>query len=102
MPAGLDGNPNPVVTTARNAVLGRVIDRIISCGPGRLLLGVDGRPGAGKSTFADEIASRLADRGRPVLRSTTDSFHRPRAERMRRGPTSAKDYYFDSHQLSAI
>lgn len=102
MPAGLDGDPNPVVTAARDAVLGHVVDQIIGRGPGRILLGVDGRSGAGKSTFADELASRLTNLGRTVLRSTTDSFHRPRAERMRRGPTSAAGYYLDSYQLSAI
>jgi uridine kinase len=102
MPVGLDGDPNPVVTAAREAVLGRVVDRIIGCGPGRVLVGVDGRSGAGKSTFADEIAHRLAVRDRTVIRSTTDSFHRPRVERMRRGPTSADGYFLDSHQLPVI
>jgi uridine kinase len=102
MPVGLDGDPDPVVTAAREAVLGHVVDRIVGCGPGRLLVGIDGRAGAGKSTFADEIARRLTDRDRTVVRSTTDSFHRPRAERMRSGPTSAEGYFLDSHQLSAI
>jgi len=102
MPAGLDGDPNPVVTEAREAVLGDVVERIVGCGPGRLLVGIDGRSGAGKSTFADEVAVRLAGRNRTVVRSTTDSFHRPRAERMRRGPTSAEGYFLDSYQLSAI
>lgn len=63
---------------------------------------MDGRSGAGKSTFADELAARLAARGRSTLRSTTDSFHRPRAERLGRGPTSAEGYYLDSHQLETI
>lgn len=102
MPAGLDGNPDPVVTAARGAVLGRVVDRVIGCGPGRVLVGIDGRSGAGKSTFADEIAQRLAARDRTVVRSTTDSFHRPRSERMRRGPTSAEGFFLDSHQLQAM
>ena len=63
---------------------------------------MDGRSGAGKSTFADELAVRLASRGRSTLRSTTDSFHRPRAERLRRGPTSGDGYYLDSHQVDVI
>jgi uridine kinase len=102
MPAGLDGDPNPISTAARDAVLGHVVNRIIGCGPGRVLVGIDGRSGAGKSTFADEIATWLAGRGRAVVRSTTDSFHRPRAERMQRGSTSAEGYFLDSYQLSAI
>ena len=68
----------------------------------RTLIGVDGRSGAGKSTFADELAARLTSCGRSTLRSTTDSFHRPRAERLQRGPTSAEGYYLDSHQLHVI
>ncbi len=35
--------------------------------------------------------------GRVVIRSTTDSFHRLRAERLARGTTSADGYYLDSH-----
>jgi uridine kinase len=37
-----------------------------------------------------------------VVRSTTDSFHRPRAERLARGTTSADGYYLDSHDLHRI
>lgn len=37
-----------------------------------------------------------------VVRSTTDSFHRPRGERLLRGPTSGEGYYLDSHQLDVI
>lgn len=37
-----------------------------------------------------------------MIRSTTDSFHRPRGERLKRGATSAEGYYFDSHQLGRI
>jgi uridine kinase len=102
MPAGLDGNPDPIVTAPRDVVLGRVVERIVGCGPGRVLVGVDGRSGAGKSTFADELADRLVGHDRTVIRSTTDSFHRPRAERMRRGPTSAEGYFLDSFQLPTI
>ena len=68
----------------------------------RTLVGVDGRSGAGKSTFADELAARLSSRGRGAVRSTTDSFHRPRAERLARGATSGDGYYLDSHQLDVI
>ncbi len=37
-----------------------------------------------------------------MIRSTTDSFHRPRAERLARGTTSADGYYLDSHDLDRI
>ena len=102
MPAGLDGNPNPVVTAAREGLLAAVAERARAPGAGRVLVGIDGRSGAGKSTFADELAARLALAGAQVVRSTTDSFHRPRSERMRRGPTSPDGYYLGSHQLDVI
>lgn len=102
MPAGLDGDPNPLVTVQRDAVLGHVVDRTVLCGSGRVLVGIDGRPGSGKSTFADEMALRLTDHHRTVVRSTTDSFHRTRAERMGRGPSSPEGYFLDSHQLRVM
>lgn len=102
MPVGLDGNPDPVVTAARTQVLDAVADQVEQYDDPRVLVGVDGRPGAGKSTFADELADVLRRRGHAVVRSTTDLFHRPRSERMRQGATSAAGYVDDSHQLDAI
>lgn len=104
VPAGLDGNPDPIVTPARQAVLAEVADLIVSRRrSGRpLLVGVDGIDGSGKSTFADEVAGLLEDRLVPVVRSTIDSFHRPRADRHRRGPTSPVGFYLDSHDLDAF
>ena len=85
MPAGLDGHPRPIRTFDRDAVLGAVADRVCSVDRRRVLVGIDGRSGSGKSTFADELAAHLGQRGRVVIRSTTDSFHRPREERLARG-----------------
>lgn len=83
-------------------MLSSVAGLVDACPAERVLVGVDGRSGAGKSTFADELATRLTDLGRRVVRSTTDSFHRPRVERMRLGPTSPEGYYAESHQLDTI
>lgn len=102
VPTGLDGHPNPIVTPERDAVLDTVVELVSVQGGPRTVVGVDGRSGAGKSTFADELTARLAARGNAVVRSTTDSFHRPRKERLRRGPTSGEGYYLDSHQLGVI
>ena len=102
MPAGLDGNPDPVTSEQRDHVLDAVVDCVLDLPGDRVLVGVDGRSGAGKSTFADEVSARLAAVGRAVVRSTTDSFHRPRVDRLRRGPTSGKGYFLDSHQLDVI
>lgn len=102
MPSGLDGNPDPIVTERRAAVLDAVADLVERCAFGRVLVGVDGRSGSGKSTFADELASVLDRRGRAVVRSTTDLFHRPRAERMQLGATSPEGYRLHSHQVDSI
>jgi uridine kinase len=102
MPTGLDGNPDPVVTPARTRVLDRVADRVVRCRGERIVVGIDGRSGSGKSTFADELACTLERRGRSVVRATTDLFHRPREERMRLGASSADGYFLHSHQIEAI
>ena len=102
MPAGLDGNPNPVVTEARTIVLQAVADSILKVDRSRVLVGIDGQSGSGKSTLGDELAAVIRGSGVRVIRSTTDSFHRPRAQRMRLGPTSAEGFYADSHQLDVI
>ena len=102
MPAGLDGHPSPIRTLDRDAVLSAVADRVCSVERPRVLVGIDGRSGSGKSTFADELAGHLGQRGRVVIRSTTDSFHRPREERLAGGTTSADGYYLDSHDLDRI
>ena len=46
--------------------------------------------------------ARFASEDASVIRSTTDSFHRPRAARLKRGPTSADGYFLDSHQVDRI
>jgi uridine kinase len=59
-------------------------------------VGVDGADGAGKTTFANELATRLRADGRHVIRISVDDFHRPRAERYRRGRDSAEGFWLDS------
>lgn len=103
MPAGQDGNPAPIVTPARSALLATIAARIAGVrGERRALVGVDGASGTGKSTMADELAALVVAAGRPVLRATMDSFHRPRADRLTRGADSAVGYYRDSHQLGVL
>jgi len=102
MPFGLDGNPNPVRSAERDDVLTGLLERIRQVPADRVVVGVDGAPGAGKSTIATELAGRLRSPGRTVVRSTTDSFHQSRSDRYQRGPSSAPGYYEDSHDLDAL
>ena len=65
-------------------------------------MAIDGVDAAGKTTLADELRPLVEARGRRVVRATIDGFHRPRAERYRRGPTSPEGYYLDSFDLGAL
>jgi uridine kinase len=63
---------------------------------------VDGIDAAGKTTLANELASTIQARRRPVIRASIDGFHRPRAERHWRGPDSSEGYYRDSFDYPAL
>jgi uridine kinase len=81
-----------------------VLDRVAATVAGlhgQVLVAVDGASGTGKSTFADELARLLVDQ-QPVVRASVDSFHRPRAERYRRGKDAGEGYYRDSHDLTSL
>ena len=95
MPSGLDGNPDPLRTPARDAVLDEVADLIRALPRRPALVGIDGHSSAGKSTFADELARRIDG----ACRSTTDSFHNPRAVRLPPGVDLAESYVGLSHDL---
>ncbi len=69
---------------------------------GRIILGVDGIDGAGKTRFADAFADVFAEEGDAVFRASIDDFQRPRAERLARGRTSPEGYYRDSFDYSAF
>ncbi len=102
VPAGLDGNRDPDASPARNAVLDALAAEVRTRRSSVLLVAIDGIDGAGKTTFADELGRRIRDMRISVIRSTIDSFHRPRCERWARGKLSDVGFYFDSHNLDAV
>ncbi len=63
---------------------------------------VDGPPGAGKTTLADELAVVLRAQGREVIRATIEGFLLARARRYRRGEYSPEGCYFDPHDYDAL
>lgn len=63
---------------------------------------MDGRTASGKTTLADELSKVIEQSGRPVIRTSIDGFHRPKAERYARGRYSAEGYYRDARDLDAI
>lgn len=64
-------------------------------------IAVDGPDAAGKTTLADELAAVFRTRGRKVIRASIDGFHRPRAERYRRGEFSPQGCYHDTFDHEA-
>ncbi|HWS58356.1 MAG TPA: uridine kinase [Actinotalea sp.] len=88
--------------TARGRVLDTIAAAVVARGAGRLLVGIDGADGVGKTVFADALALALGGRGRTVARIALDAFHQPRAVRQRRGPDSADGRYLDSFDLTAF
>ena len=91
--------PRPV-SRVRTELLAAVAYRVPT--GRRVRVGVDGRGGAGKTVFADELAAVLSARGRPVVRASVDGFHRPRAERYRRGRESAVGYWLDAYDYEGM
>lgn len=67
-----------------------------------LRVAVDGVDGAGKTTFADELAAVLRRRGRAVIRASVDGFHAPREVRYRRGRASPEGFYRDSYDYAGL
>jgi uridine kinase len=91
-PDGVDGGRESVLA----AVARRVPDGR------RVRVAVDGRDGAGKTVFADELAGALRALGRPVLRASVDGFHHPRAVRYRRGRDSPAGYWLDAFDYDRL
>jgi uridine kinase len=84
-------------------VLLEVTGRLCARDPGHpLRVGVDGVCGAGKSTFADQLAECIRTLGRPVIRLNSDGFHHVRAIRHRQGGESARGYYEDAYDFDSL
>ncbi len=65
-------------------------------------IGVDGVDGAGKTTFADELADVLQARDVQVIRASADDFHHSKAVRHRRGRDSPEGFFYDSFDLDQL
>lgn len=97
------GSPSVGGAGARGEVLdllAAAIESVTSAHPARIA--VDGPDAAGKTTLADELAVVLRARGREVIRTSIDSFHRPRAQRYRRGQYSPEGCYHDTFDYQAL
>jgi uridine kinase len=100
---------NAVTSTAmkgelqRNELLRRLSQAIVmltrDC---PIRVAIDGVDGAGKTMMADELVPFIEVHERPVIRASIDGFHRPRADRYRRGADSPKGFYYDSFDYELL
>ena len=68
----------------------------------RRRVGIDGVDGAGKTVFADRLATSLEHRGTRVVRASVDGFHHPPEVRYCRGRDSPEGYYLDSYDYATM
>ena len=91
------------MTPERETCLARLGGLILAVQrPHPVRVAIDGPDAAGKTILADELAPFIAAVGRPVIRASIDGFHRPRAERIARGPDSPEGYFADSFDYAAL
>ncbi len=91
----------PLSGPIRRAVIAHVADAIVAR-PSARRVAIDGSDGAGKTSFAAELAHELLVRGVPVVRASADDFHHPRAVRYQRGRTSPLGFFEDSYDYTAL
>jgi len=86
----------------RSALVATVAGRIDIEHPGRVVIAIDGRTAAGKTTFGHELARELASRGRTVLRASLDDFKQPWRDRHLYDRESGEGYYRNAFDYEAL
>ncbi|MEM7112060.1 MAG: uridine kinase [Chloroflexota bacterium] len=80
-----------------------IADRILALPTSQIIcVGIDGVDGAGKSCFACELAVSLARSGRPLICTSVDSFHNPKAQRYQLGKGSPRGFFRDSYNYQRL
>lgn len=98
----IDTPADLAVVSPRARLMQQLADDIVAFEPSRrVIVAVDGVDGAGKTSFADELAMIVGTR-REVLRASVDDFHRPAAERYARGRHSPEGFFLDSHDYDTL
>ena len=87
--------------SGRGVVLEHIAAEICAIFTGNVIrVAIDGVDGAGKTTFADELADTIENR--PIIRASVDSFHNPRATRYRQGKDSPSGFFEDSYNYEQL
>ncbi|MFL6140879.1 MAG: uridine kinase [Labedaea sp.] len=91
----------PPGSATRTALINDIADRILTLGTHRLRVAVDGRTAAGKTSFGHELAERIAQNGRPVLRASLDDYKKPWKDRHLYDRESGEGYYRNAFDYQA-
>ncbi|WP_432477611.1 hypothetical protein [Nocardioides sp. GXQ0305] len=94
------GPPSP----QRRALLQTIAETIDETSSGRLRVAVDGRTGAGKSTFGHELAAALQACGRATARASLDDFKHPWRHAAEHGydRVSGRGFYENAYDLEGV
>jgi uridine kinase len=96
--------PEPVpASVARSRLVADVAAAIDRRSPRRLRVAIDGRTGAGKTSFGHELARALRELGRPTLRASLDDFKHPWRDARVRGydRVSGEGYYRNAYDFDS-
>ena len=87
----------------RSALIEAVAGQVAGLSPGRLRVAVDGLTGAGKTSFAHELAGALRGLGRPTLRASMDDFKHPWRHAREHGydRVSGEGYYRNAYDFAS-
>jgi uridine kinase len=91
----------PAATYERARVLNEVAHQVCAVRERRVRVVIDGLTGAGKTTFADELAATIRQRGRSTLRASLDDFKHPWRHARLHGydRESGEGYYRNAHDF---
>ncbi|PKR88563.1 uridine kinase [Pleomorphomonas diazotrophica] len=95
--------PFPAKNWAVRSTLLAQLARCISRTSGqRLRIGIDGRTGAGKTSFGHEIAQHLAQLGRPAFRACLDDFKKSWNDGHLYDRSTGEGYYRNAYDYQAV
>lgn len=87
----------------RAGVIAHLADLIAATArPHPVRVAIDGRSGAGKSTLAEELATALRGRGRPLIVASIDDFYGLWLDRRNRAALIAERFYADAYDYAML
>src|SRR6266545_709538 len=92
----------PAATPERTALIDTIASRVLALGTTRLRVAIDGFTAAGKTSFGHELAERISQAGRPVLRACLDDFKKPWRDRHLYDRESGEGYYRNAYDYLAV